>query len=234
MEIKKSKAADLERKRPWMFLFGLVVSVVGLLLVLEIKYGGDEQPIKEQSYEELMADIEMAPIKKEEEELVAMEAPRESPPVADKIKAVDMDVELTLPEEAQSEGKGENEITEEEGGEGDTLKGMNTEISNPLHFRVVEDIPQFPGGANEFIKWLTKNLRYPSQAQKQKIEGKVMVQFIVEIDGSISNLEVVKSVAPALDMEAMRVMKKMPQWKPGMQNNEPCRTMVCIPIVFKL
>lgn len=234
MEIKKSKAADLERKRPWMFLFGLVVSVVGLLLVLEIKYGGDEQPIKEQSYEELMADIEMAPIKKEEEELVAMEAPRESPPVADKIKAVDMDVELTLPEEAQSEGKGENEITEEEGSEGDTLKGMNTEISNPLHFRVVEDIPQFPGGANEFIKWLTKNLRYPSQAQKQKIEGKVMVQFIVEIDGSISNLEVVKSVAPALDMEAMRVMKKMPQWKPGMQNNEPCRTMVCIPIVFKL
>lgn len=232
MEIKKSKAADLERKRPWMFLFGLVVSVVGLLLVLEIKYGDDKQSVEEQSYEELMADIEMAPIKREEEELVAMEAPKENPPVADKIKAVDMDVELLLPENVESEGKGENETATEE--EDETLNEIEQNISNPLHFRVVEDIPQFPGGANELIKWLTKNLRYPSQAQKQKIEGKVMVQFIVEADGSITNLEVVKSAAPALDREAMRVMRKMPQWKPGMQNNEPCRTMVCIPIVFKL
>ncbi len=104
----------------------------------------------------------------------------------------------------------------------------------PVDFRVVESLPQFPGGAVEFVKWLTRNLRYPVAAERQKIEGRVVVQFVVERDGSISGLKVVESVHDYLDREALRVMRLMPEWMPGLQNDEPCRTMVCIPIVFKL
>jgi len=98
----------------------------------------------------------------------------------------------------------------------------------------VEQLPEFPGGASEFMKWLTKNLRYPPQAQQKNIQGKVVAQFIVNKDGSISHLEILKSVHPLLDREALRVLGMMPPWKAGLQNDKPCRTQVCIPIVFKL
>ena len=96
-------------------------------------------------------------------------------------------------------------------------------------------MPKFPGGAVELMKWLTKNLRYPYDAQKNKKEGKVVVQFIVNKDGTMSDLKVVKSAQYAsLDREALRVIRMMPKWTPGVQNDKPCRTMVCIPVVFKL
>ena len=104
----------------------------------------------------------------------------------------------------------------------------------PVDFRVVEDLPQYPGGAVEFMKWLTKNLRYPSSAQQRKIQGKVVAQFIVEKDGTISNLQVIKKLEPSCDREALRVLKMMTKWKAGLMNAQPCRTQVCIPIVFKL
>ena len=100
--------------------------------------------------------------------------------------------------------------------------------------RVVEQLPEFPGGMAEFMKWLTRNLRYPNIAQKQRIEGKVVVTFIVNKDGSIANPKVEKSVNRFLDREALRVIGMMPKWKPGMIDNKPCRTMFAIPINFKL
>lgn len=84
------------------------------------------------------------------------------------------------------------------------------------------------------MKWLTRNLRYPPQAQQQKIQGKVVVSFIVNKDGSISAPTIVKSVDPMLDNEAMRVVKMMPRWKPGLEKGKPCRTMFAIPINFVL
>ena len=84
------------------------------------------------------------------------------------------------------------------------------------------------------MKWLTKNLRYPPYARQQKLQGRVVTQFIVNVDGSLSDLKVVQPVDPSLDREALRVLRMMPAWKPGQQDNKPCRTMVCIPIVFKL
>ena len=86
----------------------------------------------------------------------------------------------------------------------------------------------------EYMKWLTKNLKYPEIARSQRIQGQVVVQFIVNKDGTIADAKVVKSVSPQLDREAMRVIRMMPNWKPGIQDNKPCKTMVAIPIVFKL
>lgn len=105
---------------------------------------------------------------------------------------------------------------------------------NPLKFRLVEDLPQYPGGAVEFMKWLTKNLRYPKMAQVKKTEGKVIAHFYVEKDGRITGLKIVQSLSQECDREALRVLRMMPNWQPGVQNGQPCRTKVCIPIVFKL
>ena len=84
------------------------------------------------------------------------------------------------------------------------------------------------------MKWLTKNLRYPPAAQQHKVQGKVVAQFIVNKDGTVSDIEILKPVDPSLDREALRVLRMMPKWKAGMQDAKPCRTQVCIPIVFKL
>ncbi len=104
----------------------------------------------------------------------------------------------------------------------------------PVTFRIVEKMPEFPGGASAFIQWLTHQLQYPPAAMSRKIEGQVVVSFIVNTDGSIADLKLEKSINPLLDQEAIRVIRMMPKWKPGLQNNKPCRTMVAVPIVFHL
>ena len=99
---------------------------------------------------------------------------------------------------------------------------------------MLEDLPQYPGGPIELVRWLTKNLRYPASAKVKKVEGKVVAQFIVNADGSLSDFKIVKSLNDACDREALRVLRLMPRWKAGVQNDKPCRTVVAIPIVFKL
>jgi protein TonB len=84
------------------------------------------------------------------------------------------------------------------------------------------------------MKWLTKNLRYPKLAQARKTEGKVIANFYVEKDGSITGLKIVQSLSRECDKEVLRILGMMPNWQPGVQNGRPCRTKVSIPIVFKL
>ncbi|MBR5062130.1 MAG: energy transducer TonB [Prevotella sp.] len=101
-------------------------------------------------------------------------------------------------------------------------------------FDVVEQMPEFPGGMDEMMKYLSMNVRYPEAAKKAGLQGRVVVQFIVEADGSISNAKVVRSVSEELDAEAVRVIEKMPKWKPGMQNGKAVRVRYSIPIAFRL
>ena len=100
--------------------------------------------------------------------------------------------------------------------------------------KTVEQLPEFPGGIVQFMKWLTRNLRYPSVAQSQRIQGKVVISFIINKDGSIASPTIVQSADPLLDREAMRVIRMMPHWKPGLQDGKPCRTMFAIPVNFQL
>ena len=101
-------------------------------------------------------------------------------------------------------------------------------------FNVVEDMPQFPGGATKLFEYLAQNINYPTEAEKANIQGRVIVTFVVEKDGSISNAEVVKSVAPSLDAEALRVINAMPNWIPGKQNGKEVRVKYTVPISFHL
>jgi protein TonB len=103
-----------------------------------------------------------------------------------------------------------------------------------LSFREVERLPEYPGGMVAFMKWLTKNLRYPASAQSQQIKGRVVAQFIINRDGSITDLELTEHLNRACDNEVMRVLRMMPKWQPGLMNAKPCRTKVCIPVVFNM
>lgn len=230
MEIKKSNTANLESQRLTAFLLGVILVLSFAIVALEYNSADDASQSADIDFDLLMDDAEMMPIA-QDEEIVAIETPSEEEAVNDEVIAVDNDADISLPEEvAGSDGVASEEVAPAE----EIVEDEVPATINPLHFRVVEDLPQYPGGATEFIKWLSKNLRYPAKAKKAGVEGKVVVQFIVEKDGSISNLEVVKSVDASLDNEALRVMRKMPNWTPGIQNDEPCRTLVSVPIVFHL
>lgn len=101
-------------------------------------------------------------------------------------------------------------------------------------YQVVEQQPSFPGGREELFKYLAYNVKYPIDAAKNKIEGRVLVTFVVEHDGSISNVNVANSVYPSLDKESIRVVRGMPKWIPGKANGKTVRVKYTIPITFRL
>ena len=101
-------------------------------------------------------------------------------------------------------------------------------------FDVVEQMPEFPGGAAGMMKFIAENVKYPEEAYSKGIEGRVLVQFIIEKDGSVTNVKVIKKVNDAIDAEAVRVVKAMPKWKPGKQNGREVRVKYTIPVIFRL
>ena len=101
-------------------------------------------------------------------------------------------------------------------------------------FDVVEQMPDFPGGMSALMSYLNKNIRYPVVAEENGIQGRVIVTFVVERNGSITDVQVVKSVDPSLDKEAIRVVKSMPNWIPGKQNGSAVRVKYTLPVTFKL
>ncbi len=101
-------------------------------------------------------------------------------------------------------------------------------------WEVVEQQPSFPGGPSALMQWLSSNIHYPPVAEENGIQGRVVVSFIVEPNGTISNVQVVRGVDPSLDKEAVRVCKAMPKWQPGMQNGQAVRVKYNLPVTFKL
>ena len=101
-------------------------------------------------------------------------------------------------------------------------------------FDVVEEMPSFPGGQGALMQYLASNIKYPVVAQENGVQGRVIVSFVVERDGSISDVKVARSVDPSLDREAQRVVKSMPRWKPGKQNGSAVRVKYTVPVVFRL
>ena len=113
-------------------------------------------------------------------------------------------------------------------------KASNSEPQEKVIFQVVEEMPQFPGGMGEAMKFLAKNMKYPVAAQQAKIEGRVIVQFVVEKDGSVSDVKTVRGVSPELDAEAIRVVSMMPKWIPGKQRGKAVAVKYTMPIMFRL
>ena len=116
-----------------------------------------------------------------------------------------------------------------------TANAQKTVVSQSKQnvYDTVEQMPEFPGGMPAMIEFLQTNLKYPSDAKKQNVGGRVLVMFVVEADGTISNVRVAKKVFPSLDAEAVRVVKTMPKWNPGKEKGKPVRVNFSLPIVFK-
>lgn len=116
-----------------------------------------------------------------------------------------------------------------------TANAQKTVVSQSKQnvYDVVEQMPEFPGGMPAMIEFLQTNLKYPSDAKKQNVGGRVLVMFVVETDGTISNVRVAKNVFPSLDAEAVRVVKAMPKWNPGKEKGKPVRVNFSLPIVYK-
>ena len=115
-----------------------------------------------------------------------------------------------------------------------TAGAQQTEKPCDKVYDIVEVMPQFPGGQGELMKFLRNNIKYPAEAQKNKIEGRVIVTFVVNKKGRIIDPTVERSAHPLLDAEALRVVKRMPKWTPGRMNGEPVNVKYALPVTFKL
>ena len=232
MEVKKSRGADLENLRVQGFLLGLIVVLAAMFVALEWNSTDSGWAFFETD-DDLEAEMELSPLKRDKDEIPMMlpQEQRVEQPKSEQLNLVDDDVELTFepePVERPEDLKDQKDADDQDKPE---VVDMYNE---PVDFRVVEDLPQFPGGASEFMKWLTRNLKYPASAQYKKIKGRVVAQFIVNTDGSVSDLELTEHLEAACDREVLRVLRMMPKWQAGVMNAKPCRTKVCIPIVFNL
>ncbi|SHK71438.1 energy transducer TonB [Xylanibacter ruminicola] len=117
-----------------------------------------------------------------------------------------------------------------------TVSAQKTVVAqkNQQVFDVVEKMPEYPGGQAALFEYLSTNIKYPADAEKQKIEGRVLVTFVVNTDGSITDIEVVKKAFPSLDAEAVRVISGMPKWTPGEQKGQKVRVKYTVPLNFRL
>jgi len=107
-------------------------------------------------------------------------------------------------------------------------------VAKEKAYDVAEQMPEFPGGMKELLKFLQDNLKYPESAMKNNVQGRVIVQFVVEKDGTPTEFNVLRAVNPDLDAEALRVLKTMPKWKPGMEKGEVVRVKYTVPVTFRL
>ena len=236
MEQKKTRRADIDQRRTTGFLLGLVFVLSIFYVSLEWNSVDSDDGIDPSDLDELMHESELVPMSNEE--LTSRIEEKQEAPKTEQLHVVDDQVELQPDDvEAAVEGEGDDDeqlLQELQDEDDKALAALNVDPNNPLNFHIVEDLPKYPGGAVEFMKWLTRNLQYPATARARKTQGKVVAVFYVEKDGSVTGINVTQSLSPECDREALRVLRKMPKWEPGIQNDQPCRTKVCIPIVFKL
>lgn len=194
--------------------------------------------LSDQALDELVQDIELHPAMDDKEMVNTMAVQPPQKTFSERIKAVDQSLKQQIEKLSASTtspllvGDGEAEALNAKLSA--ALPPVPVASEQPLNFRIVQQMPEFPGGGSAFIQWLTRQLRYPPLAQSQRIQGRVVVSFIVNKDGSIADVKLEKSVNALLDREALRVIRMMPRWKPGVHNNQPCRTMVAVPVVFKI
>ena len=224
MELKKYPKYDLSLKIGMFRNLGLTISLGLIILAFELPGNGQGNI------------IDLTMINEEVEEIVNIPPTIQPPPPKPPIQIRDI---REIPNEAEIEEDIEIEldveVTESTIIEEImfTMGEMGEEEIEEI-FTIVEDAPEFPGGIQAFYDFIGKNLKYPSRASRVGIQGKVFVQFVVDKDGSLRDIEVVRGVSDSCDKEAIRVMKLVPKFKPGKQRGKPVKVRMVVPIVFKL
>ena len=224
MEIKKSEKASLEKDK-------LIYVLMGLVFVLSLVYVALEWTEQEVTKYEV-TDTEFLFEEEVEIQQTSQETPPPPPPPAvqevEVLNVVEDNVETETIEVTTEETETEVVIAA-------PVEAPVEEEEEEVVFVVVESMPEFPGGQQALFKYLSDNVKYPVIAQENGIQGRVICQFVVNKDGSIVDVEVVRSGGdPSLDKEAVRVIKSMPKWKPGKQRGKAVRVKYTVPVNFKL
>jgi protein TonB len=227
LDVQKSPKASLEDKK---FTFVLM----GFILALSVLYIGFEWTAKEIRVADVM---ETDHFFEEEMDIIqTAETPPPPPPpppaevIIEAINIVDDNVEV---ERVNLNTEDRDDIVVEIRGPVAAPVEMIDEDVDVI-FQVVEKEASFPGGMQALMRWLGDNIRYPVIAQENGIQGRVTVQFVVNIDGSIVDVQVVRGVDPSLDREAVRLVQAMPRWAPGEQRGRKVRSRFTLPIAFRL
>ena len=221
MENKKNPNADLRRKTGLHLNVGLVISLALVIMAFEWKFYG-QGPL-----------VELGAVPDDFDELMEIPPTVHIPPppkvqqpsiitVPDEID-IEEEIPFTLDIESSEEMVLEDYVFEE----------PKEEIAEVV-FRIVEEQPAPVGGYSAFYEYIGKKLKYPAQARRMDIEGKVFIEFIVDKDGSITEVTVMKGIGGGCDEEAVRVIKSSPKWKPGKQRGQPVKVKMVVPITFKL
>ena len=227
METKKTPKADLENKRPTWLLVGYVTVLAFMFVAFEwtrdIRVDTSGR-INENVFEQ---DMEI-PLTRQPE--VTPPPPPQVTPINDVLTIIDDDATAEETNFASSEETGEDVVIKHIPVTVDEDVVVEDEI-----FVIVEENPQFPdGGTAGLLQYLGKNIKYPTIPQENGTQGRVTVQFVVNKDGSIVDVKVIRGVDPYLDKEAVRVISTMPKWIPGKQRGVPVRCKFTVPVTFKL
>ena len=229
MEIKKSPKADLEGKKTTGLLIGFVLILAAMFVAFEWterdKKVTTDTGVVEPAFEE-----EMVPITEQQEQPQAPPPPPEAPKMEEVLQIAENDANVEESTIATSEEVGEAVVVVQQA----PVEVEEEEVEEQQIFQVVEEMPEIPGGMAECLKFLAKNIKYPTIAQENGVQGRVIVQFVVNRDGSIVDPVVMRSVDPYLDKEALRVIMMMPKWKPGKQRGKAVRVKYTVPVTFKL
>lgn len=220
---KKSPEADVSRKSGLYLNIGLVIALLLVIAAFEWKFYDDGD----------LADL--GQVSDDFEEMLDIPPTEQPPPPPPKIQQPEI---VEVPDEEEIEEDIEVdldvEITEEDVIEDIVFEEpVEEEVADEV-FTIVEQQPEYPGGMGAFYEFVTKKLKYPSQARRMGIEGKVFVQFVVDKSGNITEVMAVRGIGAGCDEEAVRVIKDSPQWKPGKQRGKSVKVRMILPITFKL
>ena len=227
MHIKKSEKASLEKDK-------LIYALMGLVFVLSLCYVAMEWTQKEVTTYDTTPDV-FDQVDEELDEIQQTQQdtpPPPPPPPAQEIEVLNVVEDNVETESIDIQSEDAEDVVIEVA---PPVEVVEDEEPEDVIFVVVESMPEFPGGAQAMYKYLSENVKYPVIAQENGIQGRVICQFTVNKDGSLVDIEVVRSGGDAsLDKEAVRVIRSMPKWKPGKQRGKPVRVKYTIPVNFKL
>ena len=225
MEEKKSPRANLENKKLMFIQIGLIISLLITWLAFEHKSYDKREIDPSLLNREVAVDEEMVEITKQEEQKPQpVEVPQQSTQieiVENEVETEDLNINAEVEQNEIIDDYIAPEVVEEE--------VVETEI-----FQIVEEMPQFPGGDAKLLEYVATHIKYPQIARETGIQGRVFVGFVVEPDGSVSNVKILRGIGGGCDEEAMRVIKSLPKWKPGKQRGKAVRVSYQIPVLFKL
>ena len=227
MEIKKSPKADLEGKKTTNLFIGAIMVLAVLFVGFEWSER-DRKVVTDSGIQEVVFEEEVIPITEQEQPQQAPPPPQ-APPAEEVLNIIENDSQV---EESTIQASDDTQAAVEV--KYTPVEVEEEEVDEQQIFQVVEENPEFPGGMKECMKFLNNNIKYPQISQENGVQGRVIIQFVVNADGSIVDPVVVRGVDPYLDKEALRVIKLMPKWKPGKQRGKAVRVRYTQPVLFRL